>query len=87
MDLMLNFGELFTLIVYGQLILEQATLTETDEDLVDGIFDVLLRDFSAQAVDLLGRRGSTQAPVVDDARFERIWQQVATLSGAYATTP
>ena len=94
MDLMLNFGELFTLIVYGQLILEQATLVEVDDDLVDATFDVLIRDFSSQAVDLMGKRGATQAqrdwavsalrtPVVDDSRFDRVWQQIASLSGAY----
>jgi len=98
MDLMLNFGELFTLIVYGQLILEQADLVDADRDLLDGIFDVLVRDFSAQAVDLLGKRGSTQAqqdwavsairkPVVDDERFTRIWEQVVGHAGAYAMAP
>ncbi len=94
MDLMLNFGELFTLIVYGQLILEQAAFNNVDDDLVDVTFDVLIRDFSSQAVDLMGKRGATAAqqqwavsalrtPVVDDDRFERVWTQIEQLSGAY----
>jgi acyl-CoA dehydrogenase len=98
MDLMLSFGELFTLVVYGQLILEQAELLGVEDDLVDAVFDVLVRDFSAQAAELLGKRGSTPAqedwarsalrsPVVNQQRFERLWQQVAGLSGAYTMSP
>lgn len=98
MDLMLSFGELFTLVVYGQLILEQAELLGVEDDLVDAVFDVLVRDFSAQAAELLGKRGSTPAqedwarsalrsPVVDQQRFERLWEQVAGLSGAYTMSP
>jgi acyl-CoA dehydrogenase len=98
MDLMLSFGELFTLVVYGQLILEQAGLLGVEDDLVDAVFDVLVRDFSAQAVELLGKRGSTPAqedwarsalrsPVVNQQRFERLWEQVAGLAGAYTMRP
>jgi acyl-CoA dehydrogenase len=98
MDLMLSFGELFTLVVYGQLILEQAELLGVEDDLVDAVFDVLVRDFSAQAAELLGKRGSTPAqedwarsalrsPVVNQQRFERLWEQVAGLSGAYTMSP
>ena len=35
LDYMLNVGHLFSLIVYGQLILEQAVLTGLDDDIVD----------------------------------------------------
>ena len=47
LDFLLTLGELFTLVVYGQLILEQAALTDLDADTIDAIFDVLVRDFSA----------------------------------------
>lgn len=98
MDLMLTFGELFTLIVYGQLILEQADLVGADEDVLDAVFDVLVRDFSGHAVELQGKRGATdaqrdwaitalRAPVVDDTRFDRVWAHVAGLSGAYEMNP
>ncbi len=98
MDLMLNFGELFTLIVYGQLILEQAELVGADDDVLDAVFDVLVRDFSAHAVELQGKRGATdeqrawvptalRVPVVDDARFGRVWSQVEALCDAYAMQP
>ncbi len=98
MELMLSLGELFTLIVYGQLILEQAELTDVGDDQVDAVFDVLVRDFSAHAAGLLGKRGATQAqqewgrgaqrpPVVDQARFERLWEQVAEQVDAYQMNP
>jgi acyl-CoA dehydrogenase len=97
LDLQLAVGELFTLLVYGQLILEQAEILGIGEDLVDQVFDVLIRDFSAGAVDLYGKAGTTEVqqqwalgvirrPAVDAERFERIWQEVAALAGAYAMT-
>lgn len=104
LDLLLALGELFTLVVYGQLILEQATLTGVDNedrdltDLVDQIFDVLVRDFSAYAVDLHGKSSSTKAqqqwalehvrkPAANIDRYDRVWQQVRDLAGAYEMRP
>jgi acyl-CoA dehydrogenase len=92
LDLMLVLGELFTLVVYGQLILEQSGAV--DLDVIDQVFDVLVRDFSAYAVDLHGKTSSTQAqqlwaldhvrkPAADAARYDRVWQQVRALSGTY----
>ena len=60
LDFLLTLGELFTLVVYGQLILEQAALTDVDSDTIDQIFDVLVRDFSAYAVELHGKASSTR---------------------------
>ncbi len=104
LDLLLTLGELFTLVVYGQLILEQASMTgadslgRQDNDLVDQIFDVLVRDFSAYAVDLHGKASSTKAqqqwalehvrkPARDTDRYDRVWQQVRDLAGAYEMNP
>ena len=86
------------MVVYGQLILEQADLTGLDRDVLDHIFDVLVRDFSDYAVALHGKASSTEAqqawalravrkPVVDAARFGRLWEQVAGLSGTYEMRP
>jgi hypothetical protein len=61
LDFLLNVGHLFSLIVYGQLILEQAALTGLDGDLIDAIFDFQVRDFSAYAVALHGKPSSTPA--------------------------
>ena len=98
LDLLLVLGELFTLVVYGQLILEQAALTGLDHRVVDQVFDVFVRDFSAYAVDLHGRASATKAqqmwaldhvraPARDDARYTHVWQQVRDLAGAYAMRP
>lgn len=98
LDFMLVVGHLFTLVVYGQLILEQAGLLGVDRDLVDQIFVVAVRDFSAYAVDLNGKASSTQAqqdwalgavrkPVADPDRFDRVWQQVKAYDGAYEMRP
>jgi acyl-CoA dehydrogenase len=65
---------------------------------VDTIFEVFVRDFSALAVELHGKASSTEAqqqwalanvrkPVIDTGRLRRVWEQVAALSGAYLMTP
>jgi acyl-CoA dehydrogenase len=98
LDFGLALTELFTLIVYGQLILEQARITGLDTEVVDQIFAVLVQDFSAAAVDLNGKASSTEAqqaialaalrkPVVDAERFENVWMRVRELSGVYAMHP
>lgn len=110
LDLLLALGELFTLVVYGQLILEQVLSTGLDNDssdltdqtdlvdLVDQIFDVLVRDFSAYAVDLHGKASSTKAQqlwalehvrkaAAGAGRYDRVWQQVRDLAGAYEMRP
>ena len=57
-------------------------------DVLDTVFDVLVRDFSAGAVDLHGKRSSTEAqqrwalsavrtPSTDPERFDRTWQVVS----------
>jgi len=94
LDFMLTLGELFTLLPYGQLILEQAELTGLGPDVIDQIFDVLVRDFSAYAVELHGKASSTpdqqawalahvRKPAGDGERFGRVWGQVRELAGAY----
>lgn len=98
LDFMLVIGHLFTLVVYGQLILEQAEMRGLDRDLVDQIFDVQVRDFSGYAVALHGKASSTSAqqdwaisavrkPVADAERFDRVWQQVRAYDSAYEMRP
>ena len=55
----MSLGEIFTLVVYGQLMLEEARLQELEADLIDQIFDVMVRDFSKFAVELYGKQSST----------------------------
>jgi acyl-CoA dehydrogenase len=98
LDFVLVVGHLFTLVVYGQLVLEQADLLGLDADLLDQIFDFQIRDFSGYAVALHGKPSSTPAqqkwalgavrkPVVDKARFDRVWEQVKAYDGAYEMRP
>jgi acyl-CoA dehydrogenase len=98
LDFLLVVGHLFTLIVYGQLILEQADLIGLDADLVDQIFEVQIRDFSQYAVALHGKSSSTTAqqdwalaavrrPVTDSDRFNRVWEKVRAYDGAYEMQP
>ncbi|SDY85927.1 acyl-CoA dehydrogenase [Amycolatopsis xylanica] len=94
LDFGLALTELFTLVVYGQLILEQAELVGLDAAVVDQIFATFVQDFSAAAVELHGKSSSTdkqqelalaaiRKPVVDAERFESVWARVRDLSGAY----
>ncbi|MFF5311033.1 acyl-CoA dehydrogenase family protein [Streptomyces massasporeus] len=98
LDLVLSIGQLFALVVHGQLVLEQAGLTGLDEDVLDELFAVLVRDFSGHAVELHGKDSATEQqqewalasvrrPVVDEARTERVWQRVEALSGTYEMAP
>ena len=94
LDFLLTIGHLFSLVVYGQLILEQAKILDLDPALIDQIFVVSVRDFSAYAVTLHGATAATEAqqqwalgairaPHVDDSRFGLVWDMVASFDGAY----
>jgi acyl-CoA dehydrogenase len=52
MDFLLNLGELFTLVAYGQLLIEKRLMNAMDDDLLDQIFDFMVRDFSKFALSL-----------------------------------
>lgn len=97
-DFLLALGEIFTLVVYGQLILEAAALHAIGDDLVDQIFDVLVRDLSKFALQLYSKPNSSAAqmdyclkmirrPVPDEARSGRVWQEVHALKDAYEMNP
>jgi acyl-CoA dehydrogenase len=85
-DFLLNLGELFTLVAYGQLLIEKTKIDAVDDDLMDQIFDFMVRDFSKFALQLYSKTSSTpeqmeiclkiiKKPVVDPERFNRIWEQ------------
>ncbi len=94
LDFQQSMAQLFTLIPYAQLILEQAHLDGTPQDVVDTIFETLVRDFSATAIELHGKASSTadqqawaigsiRKPEVDPARSDRIYDEVRALAGTY----
>lgn len=98
-DFLLTLGEMFTLVAYGQLLIEKAKMDAVDDDLMDQIFDFMVRDFSAYALQLLSKPSSSEAqiefcrqmirkPVVDAERFERVWNtHVFSLVDAYEMNP
>ncbi|WP_069167610.1 acyl-CoA dehydrogenase family protein [Nocardia altamirensis] len=98
LDFMLTIGHLFSLVVYGQLVLEQAAITGLDRDLLDQIFDFQIRDFNTYATTLYGKPSATpdqqgwaasalRPPVADRARFDRVWGEVVAYDGAYEMRP
>jgi acyl-CoA dehydrogenase len=96
-DYMLALGECFCMIAYGQLLLENAPYFKVGDDLLEQIFDFMVRDMSAFALNIFSKTSSTEeqktlaldiirAPVSDPARFDRVWQQqVYALKGQYKT--
>jgi len=98
-DFLMALGELFALVVYGQLILENAKIFGIDGDTIDQIFDFMVRDFSKFALQLYSKPSATQAqmdfclkmirkPIVDNARYDRVWKNsVMALNGAYEMNP
>ncbi|MGD9310957.1 MAG: acyl-CoA dehydrogenase, partial [Desulfosarcina sp.] len=94
-DFLLSLGELFTLVAYGQLLIEKSRIDSVEDDLMDQIFDFMIRDFSAFALQLYSKTNSTakqmdlcmrmiKKPVSDSARFDRVWQtHVYAHKGAY----
>ena len=98
LDFLLALGQLFALVVYGHLILEQAELTGLDRRLLDEIFAILIQDFSGYATELHGKAATTEdqaawalahvrRPVPDATRTAEVWGQVVALAGAYEMQP
>ncbi|MGY2061420.1 acyl-CoA dehydrogenase, partial [Nocardia gipuzkoensis] len=97
-DFLFALGELFTLVPYAQLILEQAGIEGTEEFLLDQIFDLFVREFSGHATTLHAKPAATptqsrraldlvRRPVADATRFERVVRQVRDQAGRYAMNP
>ena len=85
-DFLMALGELFTLVVYGQLILENARIYAVEEDLIDQIFDFMVRDFSSHALQLYSKSSATKSqmrlcsmmikkPAKNPERFLRVWEE------------
>jgi acyl-CoA dehydrogenase len=93
-DYMLAAGEMFTLVVYAQLVLENARLYAVDTDLIEQIFTFLIADFSASALKMIVGQDNSSAqeeifrqmlkkPVKDDQGWQRLWQIVYDHRDAY----
>ncbi|OBK21280.1 acyl-CoA dehydrogenase [Mycobacterium asiaticum] len=98
-DFAFGVGQIFALVPYAQLILEEAALSGVDEALIDEIFALLVRDFNSYAVELNDKAATTdeqarfalrmiRRPNNDPARYEKVWQEfVLPLNGAYEMRP
>jgi acyl-CoA dehydrogenase len=95
LDFLLTLGDAFTLVVYAQLILENAEIYAVPAYTLDQIFDFMVRDLSKFALQLYSKSNSTpeqmayclkmiQKPVVDPGRFQSVWrEQVHSLRDEY----
>ena len=94
-DYMLAAGELFTLAVYAQLILEHAQLDDTDPAVIEQIFTFMIQDFSRYALQMVLAhtnspeqealyRQMLKKPIIDDKALAEVWQnQVYCLRDSY----
>ncbi|MCA9533679.1 MAG: acyl-CoA dehydrogenase [Myxococcales bacterium] len=94
-DYLLAGGEIFALVVYGQLVLENARIYDLGDDMVDEIFDFMVRDFSERALKLHNQPSTTdkqmalcmkmlRKPVPNAERYQRVWQDhVCAERGVY----
>ncbi|RLI65802.1 MAG: acyl-CoA dehydrogenase [Promethearchaeia archaeon] len=98
-DFLLNLGKLFTLVIYGQLILENTKYYKISDDLLEEIFDVLIRDFAKYALVLKSKPQCSWKqrwfcsrmlcrPKANRERFKRVWEkEVFTLKDLYEMNP
>lgn len=98
-DFAFGVGQIFALVPYAQLILEEAPLSGVDEALLDEIFGLLVRDFNSYAVELHDKAATTddqgrfalrmiRRPANDPARYDTVWNEfVLPLNGAYEMRP
>jgi len=84
-DFLLTLGEIFTLVVYGQLVLENVKIYNVEDDLVDQIFQFMVADFSKFALQLYSKASSSRRQMrlcsmmikksaFNKNRFDHVWQ-------------
>ena len=93
----LPLGEMFSIVVYGQLILEQAKFDGLDADVLNQIFDFMVRDFAHFALQIYGNHTTNDEQrayctkimlikaVPNPEQYNKVWEKyVAVLNGEYA---
>ncbi len=96
----LPVGEMFSIVVYGQLILEQCQMDGTDRAIVDQIFDFMVRDFAAFGLEIYDIHVTSDAqreyckqimlikPEQNNEEYQKVWKEyVYPLNGQYAMRP
>jgi acyl-CoA dehydrogenase len=100
MDFMLNIAEIFTAIVYGQLVFEKAKIRDIEDPVIDQLFSYLVRDINSYVIRQLneyaghfeaGQKENLLAiikdPDIDFAREEHILEDyVLPLNDRYKTS-
>ena len=98
-DFLFALGEIFCVVPYAQLIVESAKMEGIDDDILDSIFDVFVRDMSRYALDLAMKPSSTEKqqelckqmvmkPVVNEERYDRVIQDhIYAMVDEYVATP
>jgi acyl-CoA dehydrogenase len=92
----LPLGEMFSIVVYGQLILEQSDIENLDRDILNQIFDFMVRDFASFALQIYGMNNTKEEQRAfckeimlikaagDEAQYRRVWEKyVLALNGEY----
>ncbi len=94
-DFLLILGELFSIVAYGQLIIENSGLRNVEDAILDQIFDFMIRDFSKHALCLYSKTSSSpdqmafalkliRKPENNPDRFNRVWlDHVFSLKDTY----
>ncbi len=98
-DYLLAVGELFTMVAYGHLIIESAKIEKISDAVMNQMFDLFVRDFSAFAIGLYGMPLNTDVqlekiqkmfkrPVPNKEEFEKVLQEeVYSLVDVYHQNP
>jgi len=85
-DYLFALGELFAMIVYAQLILENVKIYKIDDDLVNEIFKFLIKDFDQFALHVVASFDNIpdqealfmkmiKKPILERQRFNRVWER------------
>ena len=85
---------MFALVVYGQLILENAKIYNLEEETLEQIFSFMVDDFTKFAMQMHNKPSATQAqmeyclkmvrkPHFDQERYDKVWKEVHSLKGEY----
>ncbi len=94
-DYLMALGEVLTLVAYGQLIIENRKYFDVEDDLLDQVFDFMVRDFSKYALNIYSKASNSDAqreralavikhPLPDPERFGRVWEKyVYAMKGQY----
>jgi len=94
-DYAMAAGEMFTMIPYAQLILENMTIYNIDPAIVDEIFSFIVKDFSQYALAVYSNHENTpeqeklllsmiRKPALDEAKFKEVWEKyVLSLKDQY----